>query len=289
MIEGMPDTAPAPFAVLGATGQQGGAVVDALLDRGAPVRAIVRDPASDGGKALDSRGVDVVAGDQEDAEGMAAALTGVSGLFLMTTYDGTSGGTEGEIRRGRTVARAAARAGVPRVVYSSVGGADRDSGVPHFESKRVVEKALAEVVPVSFVRPAFFLENLARALGPSDDPEFVFRLPMRADVPLQMVAVRDIGIVSAAVLLDPGLLPGGSIEIAGDELTCAAIAERIGQYLGRPGRFEELPPAALGDDSDRQAMFRWFVETAAYQADFDATKRIDPGVLDLTGWLRSGR
>jgi uncharacterized protein YbjT (DUF2867 family) len=213
------------------------------------------------------------------------AVIGATGLFLMTTYDDTSGGTEGEIRRGRAVARAVARADVPHVVYSSVGGAERDSGVPHFESKRLVEKALTEVVPASFVRPTFFLENLARALGPSEDPEFVFRLPMRADVPLQMVAVRDIGMVSAAVLLDPGLLPGGSIEIAGDELTCMGVADRIGQYLGKPGRFEELPVSALGSNTDRQAMFRWFVETPAYQADFDATRRIDPSVLDLTTWL----
>jgi uncharacterized protein YbjT (DUF2867 family) len=187
------------------------------------------------------------------------------------------------------VAEAAARAGVPHVVYSSVGGAERESGVPHFESKRIVEKALTEVIPASFVRPTFFLENLARALGPTDDPDFVLRLPMRGNVPLQMVAVRDIGVVSAEVLLDPSVLPGGSIEIAGDELTGDTIADRIGAHLGKPGRFEELSLSVLGSDTDRQAMFRWFVETPAYQADFEATKRIDPGVLNLTMWLRSER
>jgi uncharacterized protein YbjT (DUF2867 family) len=285
----MPETSPSPFAVIGATGQQGGAVVDALLDRGAPVRAIVRDPQSDSSKLLSARGVELVTGDQEDPAGMAEALRDVSGLFLMTTYDDTSGGTEGEIRRGRAMAEAAARAAVPHVVYSSVGGAERDSGVPHFESKRLVEKSLAKVVSASFVRPTFFLENLTRTLGPSEEPDFVLRLPMRGDVPLQMVAVRDIGIVSAAVLLDPTVLSGGSIEIAGDELTGDAIADRIGLHLGKPGRFEELALSVLGDDTDRQAMFRWFVETPAYQADFNATKRIDPGVLDLTTWLRSSR
>jgi uncharacterized protein YbjT (DUF2867 family) len=159
--------------VIGATGQQGTAVVDVLLDRGALVRAIVRDPQADSSKALGARGVSLVTGDQEDAAGMGEALRDVRGLFLMTTYDDTSGGTEGEIRRGRAVAEAAAKAGVPHVVYSSVGGAERESGVPHFESKRIVEKALAEVVSASFVRPTFFLENLARALGASEDPDFV--------------------------------------------------------------------------------------------------------------------
>jgi hypothetical protein len=54
-----------------------------------------------------------------------------------------------------------------------------------------------------------------------------------------------------------------------------------------PGPFAVI--GALGSDTDRQAMFRWFVETPAYQADFDATRRIDPSVLDLTTWLRSDR
>jgi uncharacterized protein YbjT (DUF2867 family) len=278
-----------PFAVFGATGRQGAAVVDALLDRGALVRAIVRNRDSDRAKALSAQGVSLVCAEQDDVEALTAALLDVSGVFLMTTYDDASGGTEGEIARGRAVAEAAARADVPHVVYSSVGGAERNSGIPHFESKRLVEKALAEVVPALFVRPTFFLENLARALGPTEDADFVLRLPMRGDVPLQMVAVRDIGIVSAAVLLDPGVLPDRSIEIAGDVLTGDAIADRIGAYLGKPGRFEELPLSVLGSDTDRRAMFRWFVKTPAYQADFDATRRIDPDLLDLTTWLRRNR
>jgi uncharacterized protein YbjT (DUF2867 family) len=286
MLWPVPETTQLPFAVFGATGQQGQAVVDALLDRGAGVRAIVRNSHSDRAKALSARGVSVVGADHEDPVAMTAALLDVGGVFMMTTYDDTSGGTEGEIRRGRAMAEAAARARVPHVVYSSVGGAERDSGIPHFESKRLVEKALTDVVPAAFIRPTFFLENLTRALSPNQDPDFVLRLPMRGDVSLQMIAVRDIGIVSAAVLLDPALLPGGSIEIAGDALTADAIAERVGAYLGKPGRFEELPLSALGGDTDRQAMFRWFVETPAYQADFLATKRIDPDVLDLSTWLR---
>jgi len=131
------------------------------------------------------------------------------------------------------------------------------------------------------------MENLKRAMEPSSEPKFVLRLPMRGDVPLQMVAVRDIGIVSAATLLDPGVLQGGSIEIAGYQGSGDEIARQIGEHLGKPGRFEAAPLSVLGDDTDRQAMFRWFVDTPAYQADFEATQRIDPEVLDLTAWLRS--
>ena len=254
-----------PYAIIGATGQQGGAVVDALLA---------------------ARGVTLVHGDQDDQDSLAEALRGIRGLFLMTTYNDDTGWTEGETRRGRTVAEAAARAGVPHVVYSSVGGAERHSGVPHFESKRRVEEALADVVPSSFVRPTFFMENLAGALKADDSAEFVFRFPMPGDVPIQMIAVADIGRVSAAVLLDPSTLPMGAVEIAGDVLTGEEIAALIGEQLGKLGRFEPLPLSVLGADADRKAMFGWFVDTPAYQADFEATRRLDPDVVDLAAWLK---
>lgn len=280
----MPDSAPPPYAVIGATGQQGGAVVDALLADSKPVRALVRDPASDKSRALADRGVTLVRADQDDADSLVAALDGVAALFLMTTFAGPAG-IEGEVTHGRAIADAAVEAGVPRVVYSSVGGAERKSGVPHFESKRRVEQHLAEVIPSSFVRPTFFMENFARALG-AGDGEFVLRLPMSGSVPLQLIAVRDIGVVAAALLVDPSLIEGDAIEIAGEVLTGDQIADRIGSHLGRPSRFEALPIETLGGDADRTAMFRWFTETPAYDADFAATRSVDPSVLDLAGWLQ---
>jgi uncharacterized protein YbjT (DUF2867 family) len=282
----MTETDMSPYAVIGATGQQGGAVVDALLALGEPVRALVRDLTSPTSRALAERGVALVRANQDDPESLVDALRDARGLFLMTTFSDADGGTEGESRRGRIVAEAAASAGVPHVVYSSVGGAERDSGVPHFESKRRVEEALTDVVPSVFVRPTFFMENLGRALAPDDSEEFVFRLPMPGDVPIQMIAVADIGKVSAALLRDPALVSTGSIEIAGDVVTGDSAATLIGERLGKPGRFEPLPLSALGGDADRRAMFEWFVNTPAYAADFDGTRRIDPGVLDLAGWLK---
>lgn len=276
-----------PFAVIGATGQQGGAVVDALLDVGEPVRALVRDVGSAKSASLRERGVTLVRADQDDPDSLIGALHDIRALFLMTSYGEHDGGTEGESRRGRAVAEVAARADVPLVVYSSVGGAERATGIPHFESKRRVEEALSDLVPSSFVRPTFFMENLARGLAADDSSEFVLRLPIAGDVPMQMVAVSDIGRVSAAAMLDPTLLPSGSIEIAGDQVTFADAAELIGRRLGKPGRFEELPLSVMNGDLDRQAMFQWFVDTPGYQADFDATRRIEPRVLDLAGWLDS--
>jgi uncharacterized protein YbjT (DUF2867 family) len=277
-----------PIAVIGATGQQGGSAIDALLDAGAGVRALVRDPGSAAASALRTRGVELVVADQEDGETLAQGLAGVSALFFMTTFAAPDG-TDGEVRRGRTVAEAAARAGVPHVVYSSVGGAERHTGIPHFESKRRVEERLSELVPATFLRPTFFMENLAPQLEPDANDDVVVRLPMAADVPLQMVAVRDIGAAAARLLIDPAVVDGGAVEIAGDELTLAEVAERVGRVLGRRARFEEVPLEALGGDADLQAMFRWFGTVPAYQADLAATRRLVPGASDLETWLATQR
>src|SRR3954468_13923871 len=221
-----------PIAVLGATGQQGGSVVDALLARQQAVRALVRDPESAGARALRARGVEILAADQENRESLQAALTDVAALFFMTTFEGADG-TEGETRRGVTVADAAARAGVPHVVYSSVGGAERATGIPHFESKYRVEQRLGEAVPAKVVRPTFFMENLAPQLSDGGDGELVLRLPVAGDVPLQMIAVRDIGAAAARLLIAPDAIDGDAVELAGDELTMAQVADRIASVLGR--------------------------------------------------------
>jgi uncharacterized protein YbjT (DUF2867 family) len=271
-----------PVAVIGGTGQQGSAVIDALLAAGAPVRALVRDPGSAAARALQARSVEVVAADQEDGESLSSALVDVTSLFFMTTF---ADGTEGEVRRGTSVAEAAVRSHVPHVVYSSVGGAERATGIPHFESKRRVEERLSELVPATFLRPTFFMENLRSQLVPDASGDVVVRLPLAADVALQMVAVRDIGAAAARLAIDPDAVHGDAVEIAGDELTLTQVAERATQALGRHVRFEEVPLDALGDDDDLKAMFRWFATTPAYAADLAETRRLVPDVSDFSSWL----
>jgi uncharacterized protein YbjT (DUF2867 family) len=277
-------TAPATrFAVIGATGQQGGAVADALLDAGVSFRAIVRDPVSPNAMALRDRGADIVVADQDEPASLRRALAGVESLFFMTSPTGPDG-FEGEATRGIAVADAAAAAGVTHVVYSSVGGAERHSGIPHFESKRLVEEHLSGLIPSRFVRPTFFMENLRGQLAAATEGELVLRLPVSPATPLQMIAVRDIGRAAAALLLDPNTIDGEGVEIAGDELTMTDVAATVSRVFGRPARFESLPLLPTMDE-DRLAMFRWFEASPSYRADFGTTRRLVRDPLDLTTWL----
>jgi len=223
----------------------------------------------------------------EDAEALRAGLDGAGALFAMTTFAGRDG-TEGEVRRGGLIADAARAAGVPHVVYGSVGGAERHTGIPHFESKRRVEEHMtASGLRTTFVRPTFFMENFASVMAPSlEHGEIVLRLPLPEDVALKMISVRDVGRVAAALLLDTAEAPGGAVELVGDELTGPQIAAAFGARAGLPARYEALPLSVLPSDLDR-AMFRQFAKAAEHPSDLAVVRSIEPATLDLVEWIRA--
>ncbi len=276
------------IAVFGATGSQGGSVTDALLAQGANVRALVRDAQSERARSLAERGVELVQADVDDPRSLIDALTGVDAFYFMTTpYAGSLENPDSgsETRQGVALADAAAAAEIPHVVFSSVGGAERNSGVPHFESKRRVEEHLDQLgLHKTIVRPVFFSENFAFMAPTVEGGELVLRMPLPDGVKLQMVAVRDIGIVVAAALLGTAPVPE-SIELAGDELTGSEIAAAFGAHAGMPSRYEALPLEVLDGQDDMQSMFRWFAETPAYQADIAQVRSLDPEAWDLPAWL----
>lgn len=276
------------IAVVGATGQQGGAVTDALLARGARVRALVRDPDAARAVSLAERGVELAPGDLSHAESLDKFLAGADAAFAVTTMTGPNG-TEGETADGLAIADAARRAGLGHLLYSSVGGAERHTGIPHFESKRRVEEHIRELeLHATFLRPVFLMENfLGFGIG-ADKDGVVVQMPLPDDIPLEMVAVRDVGLAAAAILLDGTETEGSAVEIAGDRRTGSQIAAAFGEAANLPARYVALSTDL--PDPDMAAMFRWFAQTPAYQGDFDATRALvdgPGGPLDLPAWIRA--
>src|SRR5262245_48794906 len=118
--------------ITGGTGQQGGATVARLLERSrVRVRVLTRDPNAAKASALRAQNVELVKGDLDDAASLRAALAGVSSVFSVQSF--LEAGVAAEERRGKALADAARAAGVEHIVYTSVDGAERGSGVPHFE------------------------------------------------------------------------------------------------------------------------------------------------------------
>jgi uncharacterized protein YbjT (DUF2867 family) len=261
-------------------------VARSLLSQGAPVRALVRDPEADGARALADLGAALTTADLEDQASLRAAFTDVAAVFAMASPTAERG-ADGEAEHGMAIADAALASGVPHVVYSSVGGAERHTGIPHFESKHRIEDHLLQLsVPTTFVRPVFFMDNFVRFMPPTlEDGTLVLGLPMPGDIALQVIAAADVAAVAALALLAPDRIPGGAIEIAGDELTGERMAAAFGERRGLPARFESLPADAL--DDDQRAMFAWFSHPPAYQADLAATQRLHPQVMTFDQWLKT--
>jgi uncharacterized protein YbjT (DUF2867 family) len=273
--------------VTGATGKQGGAVVRHLLAAGYPVRALTRDPDGPAAGDLRERGVEVLGGDLADPAAVRRALADVYGLFSVQTFGMTLAGTYEETRQGVALAEAAAAAGVRHVVHSSVGGVDRDSGIPHFENKLPVERHFTALgVPTTFLRPVFFMENFdlffARSVA-----DGVVALPLDPDRAVQMIAVDDIGALAAAAFQRPGEFLGQAIEIAGDEVTMTGIARALTDHLGHPVTYRQVPDMYAGPgffDSEFRVMFDWYA-TAGYAADIPAVRKLLPGLRTLPDWL----
>jgi uncharacterized protein YbjT (DUF2867 family) len=267
--------------VTGATGSQGGAAVRALLASGHMVRATTRHPDSEKAKALAAKGVQVVTADFDDPASLEAAARGADVVYAMgTPYEA---GTDVETRQSLAVVDAAKKAGTRHIVYSSVSDADRNTDIPHFDSKFVVEEHLAALdVPCTILAPVWFMEN---ALGPFYLPELRkgrLPLPMPPHRSLQQIAVENVGQVAAAVIEAGKPFYGKRINLAGDELSGLDAAKVLSEAAGRPIEYVELD---LGEfrkaNEDWGRMFDWFVRVG-YSADIAALRRDFPGVSWLT-------
>ena len=223
-------------------------------------------------------------GDLDDGGSLRRAFAGVAAVFAVTTFTGPLG-TEGEVAHGRAIADAARDAQVPRLVYSSVGAADRVTGILQFESKGRIERYLHEVgVPTVVIRPTFFMDNFLNLFIPTiEHGQVVLRAPLSPGVPLQMIAVEDIGKTAATALLDPAAVPGGTVEIATDERTPEAIANSFGDAHGRAGHFDPVPLDAVEDDDFRR-MFLWLTKLPAFTADMERTRALVGDITDLSAF-----
>ncbi|GAA3465554.1 NmrA/HSCARG family protein [Nonomuraea roseola] len=259
--------------VIGATGQQGGATARHLLSRDWQVRALVRDPESPAARRL--AGAELAVGDLGDPASLKRAMRGVDAVFSMQALAYEPETLKAEVRQGMLVADVALDTGVGHLVYSSVGGAERRTGIEHFESKAAIESYIRALgLPATILRPVFFMDNLlhyADAAG-----ERVMELPVLPDRPMQLIATDDIGRIAAHVIDHRDHYLGVELEIAGDELTFAEVAQIYEKVTGVPTRLLPLPI--------EERLFEWFAESG-YQADLAELRDHFPGLLTFQDWL----
>jgi uncharacterized protein YbjT (DUF2867 family) len=144
-------------------------------------------------------------------------------------------------------------------VFSSVGGAERETGIPHFDSKFEIEVMIDDSgLPATLVRPVFFAQNLE---GFRDSiEEGTLAMGLEPHVPLQVLDIEDLGAFVAEVFADPDRYVGGAFELASDELPLRAMAVRFADALGTDVRAQHLSidDVREGQGEEFAVMFEWF-------------------------------
>ncbi|MFI7709070.1 NmrA family NAD(P)-binding protein [Nonomuraea sp. NPDC049480] len=222
----------------------------------------------------------------DDPSSLKAAMADAYGVFAVTPDDPDS---EREIRRGRHLAEAAAAAGVAHLVFASVGGAERGTGISYWESKWAIEQHIAALgLPATILRPVRFMENHAipglELGGISTDG--VLRHLFAPDVPVQLVAVSDIGAFAALAFADPTAYLGQALELAGDELTPEATVRLISRHLGRQITYQQVAGEELNLSKDATRAFT--AQRGLWRADIPALRHRHPDLLDFPSWLDQG-
>src|ERR1700757_2743466 len=272
--------------VTGGTGKQGGAVVKNLLERGHEVRVVTRSTDSAKARELANAGVTLVRASLEDTAALTKALEGATSLFAMTTP--FEGGGQAETEQGISAADAPNAAGV-HLVFTSVGSANRQTGVPHFESKYEVEKHIAKIgVRATVLAPVYFMENLY--FGKEQLAKGVYASPLPPTRPLAQVAVADLGAVAVRLLEDPDRFAGKRIDLGGDELTGNDVIAVLSRVTSRPFTYFQVPldviRQRMGEDGAR--MYEWF-DRVGFTFDRAALRREFPEVAfhDFESWAKA--
>ncbi len=263
--------------VIGATGNQGGHVARLLLQKGHGVAAFTRQAQSPAAQKLVDLGARIVTGDLNDRASVECAAEGVDAIFAMGTP--FEAGIEAEIRQGSMVAEAA-RARGKYLVYNSVASANRNTGIPHFESKWGVEQHIGRIgAEAAIVAPVYFMENLL-AFQKQRLQEGFYATPLRADLKLPQIALSDLAGFAVLALENKERFVGKRIDVASDDLTGAQAAMILAKVLGKPIKYFQVPLEEIRKMSeDLVIMYEWF-ERVGYHLDIAALHREYPEV----GW-----
>lgn len=245
--------------VTGATGMQGGATVEALLQEGFAVRALVRDPESAAAKALAAHGVALAKGNFDDTTSLEQAMVGAYGVFSMQNVSPPHD-PGAEIRHGGHLAAAAEKAGVQVFVHTSVARAGRQTEfvgwaegrwpVAYWNGKSGVNDLVrASSLPHwTILKPAYMLENFLPPKAAWMYPGLTGRVietAMGPEARLDVLAASDVGRLAAAAFADPARFSGQEIDLAVAKVTMAEIAALISAATGKAVSAQSLPPDVL--------------------------------------------
>ncbi|KAK0122157.1 hypothetical protein ONS95_010418 [Cadophora gregata] len=294
------------FLITGATGKQGGAVIDALLaaSQNATILALTRNVQSKSSKALFLKAPDrikLLEGDLQDCTAIFAnAACIIHGVFCVSIPDmGFRADSQGEELRGKALVDAALTNGVQHFVFTSVDrhGSDSDlnvTDIPHFISKANIEKYLigkskGSQMSWTILRPTAFMDNIIPGFAGKIFPTaWRISLSPKKKKKLQLVSTKDIGHFGAQTLLNPEKYSERAISLAGDNLTFeeanAVFLKNIGHEI--PQTYSFIGWFLLWAIKDVNLMFKFF-EDVGYNADISALRQEHQSLMSFEDWLKT--
>ncbi|RGP67015.1 hypothetical protein FLONG3_8673 [Fusarium longipes] len=296
--------------ITGATGKQGGAVINALLAKDCDdfvLLAATRNKESPAAKKLAAKSskITVIEGDLDSIPALfqaaqrAAGTVPIWGVYSVQLSMGKGITLEGEVRQGKGLIDESIKSGVKHFVYSSVDrGGDEKSWadatvVPHFKTKYEIEHYLRDStsngkssMTWTILRPTAFMENL--------EPVFATKIFLTMirdtlkDKPLQWVATEDIGYFAAESFTNPNNWSKKAISITGDELTFAQLSEAFEHATGGPAgtTFGILGKALKVGVKEIGIMVNWFRDEG-YGADLAKVRQLNPGTKTMEQWVKT--
>ncbi|CAI6237200.1 unnamed protein product [Periconia digitata] len=242
------------LVVFGATGQQGGSVVNAVLNDAKlsteyTIRGTTRDPGQASAQALANKGVEVVRADVDDAASLKKAFEGAHVVFAstVTVYDGRA--YEHEVQHGRALADAAVAVGVPFYIYSTLPNAGKISGnklknMGHFDGKEEVEQYIRTLpMKSAFFSPGSFMSNFGATMAPhpvGDGTYAVFNF-VNPETKLPLIdTAGDTGKWIAAILADFPKYEGKVLSAATAFYTFNQIVESMSKASGKSVSYKQL-------------------------------------------------
>lgn len=261
--------------VTGATGAQGGAVVDALAGSEFAVRALVRDPVGSAAAALSARGAELVRGDFDDAPSLRAALEGAYGVFSVQLPP-TLQDRDRETRAGKNLVDAAKDAGVEVFVHTSVARAGDHENFEGWRSARWwpdywLGKASVNALVANaefphwvILKPAYMMDNFLPPRSGQMYPGLKLRSAiehsMEIDTRLDLIAAADVGRFAAAAFEDPARFDRMEVDLAAQSLSMDEVAEILARVTGKEVcacSVDDARAAELGNNPGLTQSQRW--------------------------------
>jgi uncharacterized protein YbjT (DUF2867 family) len=264
------------YAITGASGHTGSIVALELLARGKKVRVIGRDPAHLA--HLVSRGAEAFQADVADVAALTQAFSGAEAVYVMLPPNlGVTSLRQYQERSGEALVRAIAKASVPKVVMLSSIGADKREKTGPVVGLHSLEQKLSRTAGLDavYLRAGYFMENLLPQVNIIKTFGFVGG-PLSPDLPLPMIATRDIGAAAADYLERLNFSGKQAHELLGQrDVTYNEVAALIGQAIGKP----DLRYSQLSSDELKPALLRMGMSSSMASALLEMSESLNSGYM----------